>query len=157
MYLSLSKYPLNNSTFNLLGDSRGQLYLLYVPANPFTLSSKQDTMYVHGKLENSRDKSNINDDNKDESENVNAYGEEKGGKGEREKDKEKEIYDQHAMKKGKENVHWNPFHYLSLLFKYVFGKSDINTKSKTLPTVRLAGTMNLLDSRLEEEGRTNKK
>ena len=61
------------------------------------------------------------------------------------------------MKKGKENVHWNPFHYLSLLFKYVFGKSDINTKSKTLPTVRLAGTMNLLDSRLEEEGRTNKK
>ena len=51
-------------------------------------------MYVHGKLENSRDKSNINDDNKDESENVNAYGEEKGGKGEREKDKEKEIYDQ---------------------------------------------------------------
>lgn len=158
MNLSLSKYPLNNSSFYLLGDSRGQLYLLYVPLNPFTQSSKQDPDYVHGKLENSKDESNINGDNKHENENKSVYvnGDEKSKIEEKEKE-ENENHDHTVIKKGKKNVQLNPFHYLSSIFKYVFGRSDIFTKFKTLPTIRIAGTMDLLDSTLEDQGRTNKK
>lgn len=113
-------------------------------------------MHVHGKLENSKDEKNINADNKNENENINANGEEKAKMNGVEKE-ENENYDQIVMKKGQEKVQLNPFHYLLLLFKYVSGRSDINTKFKTLPTIRIAGTMDLLDSRLEEQGTMNHK
>jgi hypothetical protein len=113
-----------------------------VPLNPFTQSSNQDTTYVHEKLKNSKDVNNINSDkNGEDKEKMNCV------------EKEENEY---AMRKGKENDQLNPFHYLSLLFKYVFGKSDINTKFKTFPKIKIAGTMDLIDTRLGEQGRTNK-
>jgi hypothetical protein len=101
-------------------------------------------MYIHDKLKNSEDENNINGDTNGEVEEK-MNGEEK---------KENENCDHIAMKK---EVHWNPFHYLSLIFKHMFGKSDINNKFKTLPTIRIAGTMDLLDSRLEDKGSISKK
>lgn len=148
----------NKSAFNLLGDSRGQLYLLYMPVNPFVQNSKQDSMHVHEKLDSSKDENDINGENKDENKNVNgnANGEEKA-KVKGDENEEDEKQDQFILKMGKENVPWNPSHYLSLIFKYVYGRSDINTKFETLPTTRTAGTMDLLDSSLEEQGRINEK
>ena len=54
--------------------------------------------------------------------------------------------------KVKEKVFLNPFNFLSLLSEYIFGISDLHTKIKTLPTIKIMGTMDLLDSTLEEEG-----
>ena len=130
-----------------------------MPLNPFSQSSEQNSIQVHSKLNRLKDEDKINEnenENRNENENVIAN----GGENEQIKAEEKEKnenHDQFVMKKGEVNVHWNPFHYLSLLVKYVYGSSDINTKFKTFPSIEITASMDLLDSRLEGEGRINRR
>lgn len=46
----------------------------------------------------------------------------------------------------------NPFDFLSLFSKYIFGISDLHTEIKILPTIKIMGTMDLRDATLEERG-----
>ena len=106
-----------------------------MPVNPFSQNSEQKTFYERKNLEN------LKDDRKEEIENK--------------KKERKEMQDLNLTGKETENVSYNPFHYLSLFSKYFFSNSDSHTKFKTSPTIKIVGTMDLLDSTLAEQGKLN--
>lgn len=75
----------------------------------------------------------------------------------REKKVENEVkIEEKGQEKEKEKVFSNPFGSLSLFSKYIFGVSDLHTKLKTLPTIKIMGTMDLRGPTLEEEGSENR-
>ena len=96
-----------------------------MPVNPFLQSLKEKLIYVHKNSMNPIREKKVENNVKIE-----------------EKEEEKE----------KENVLLNPFGSLSLFSKYIFKTSDLHTKIKTLPTIKIMGTMDLRDSTLEEQG-----